>query len=439
MPRRRRHARLAVFLNTRPVGLLQRQASGAVYFQYDARWLEWDGAMPVSYSMPLREDRYTGNQVVAVFDNLLPDNVDTRRHLAERTHAGGDDAISLLSAIGRDCVGALQFLPEGEEPDPPGALKSRPVDDNEISRILSNLNRFPLGVSEADDFRISIAGAQEKTALLRLDGKWRIPNGTTPTTHIVKPQIGFVGGILDLSRSVENQHFCMSLIGALGLPVAKTEVADFGEKRALVVERFDRRWTKDNRLLRLPQEDCCQALSVPSGRKYQSDGGPGIAELAALLKASDTPDDDVRLLLKAQVVFWLLGATDGHAKNFSIHLFPAGRFRMTPLYDVMSVQPAVDAGQIGKNQMRLAMSVGTTRHYTVNTVAPRHFIETAKMCGVPENAMREILDDLAGNATSALETVTDQLPSDFPMEIADAIAGGVLERLRVIGPASSGA
>jgi serine/threonine-protein kinase HipA len=189
-------------------------------------------------------------------------------------------------------------------------------------------------LGEDEDFRISIAGAQEKTALLRWKNCWHKPSGTTATTHILKPQIGRLPNGIDLSCSVENEFFCLKLTAALGLPSAEVEIADFGGQRVLVVERFDRRWARDGRLLRLPQEDCCQALSVPPSLKYEADGGPGIPAILNLLNGSDDPTADRHRVLKALVVFWLLGATDGHAKNFSIFLGPGGRFSATPLYDV---------------------------------------------------------------------------------------------------------
>ena len=136
----------------------------------------------------------------------------------------------------------------------------------------------------------------------------------------------------------------MRILAELDMPVANTEVSDFNGTRALVIERFDRVWTQDSRLLRRPQEDCCQALSCPPARKYQRDGGPGIAEILEFLKASDQPASDQRQFMKAQIVFWLLAATDGHAKNFSVFLYPGGGFELTPLYDVLSTQHLFDAG-----------------------------------------------------------------------------------------------
>lgn len=429
MARRRRHPPLNIFLNGRLVGRLRRESSGAIDFQYDDTWLSWENAIPVSLSLPLREDRFIGAPIIAVFDNLLPDNDAIRRRLAERAGAEGQDAYSLLTAVGRDCVGALQFLPDGMEPEALDKVKGRGIDEEGIAGILANLERSPLGVGDDKDFRISIAGAQEKTALLYWRKRWLVPHGTTATTHILKPQIGKLESGIDLSQSVENEHLCLQLVKAFGIPAAHSEIADFAGRRALVVERFDRRRTRDQRLLRLPQEDCCQALSVPPTLKYQSDGGPGIRQIADLLKGSDTPAKDQMLFLKAQAVFWLLAATDGHAKNFSIHLATGGRFHLAPLYDVVSAQPSIDANEIRHNQAKLAMSVGKNRHYVLGRIMPRHFLQTAGLCGISLASTNAMLEELGDTGVAAIDKVLAGLPSDFPQAIAASIAEGAKTRL----------
>lgn len=253
--------------------------------------------------------RIQGAAVTAVFDNLLPDSDTLRRRVAEKVGAAGTDFYSLLAAIGRDCVGALQFMgldenaPDGES----GAITGELVNESAIERLLQGLSQAPLGLSRDVDFRISVAGAQEKTALLRHKGQWWKPSGTTPTTHIFKKQIGRLPDGIDLSNSVENEFYCLRLAAAFGLPVTKAEMQDFNGMRALVVERFDRRWTADKRLLRMPQEDFCQVLSVPPTRKYQSEGGPGLIQMLEVLRGSDSPTVDRETLLKAQIFFGSLG------------------------------------------------------------------------------------------------------------------------------------
>lgn len=429
MARRRKTGRLNVFLNSRLVGRMNRETSGAIDFRYDPDWLAWEYTLPVSLSLPLREDRYIGAPVSAVFDNLLPDNAAIRKKIAERIGTDGVDPFSLLSALGRDCVGALQFLPDEIDPGPAGLIKGHPVKDAEISDLIANLARNPLGLDRDEDFRISLAGAQEKTALLRYKKRWQKPAGTTATTHIFKPQIGKLPDGIDLSNSVENEYLCLTLTKAFGLPSANVEMATFGKKRVLVVERFDRAFTSDGRLLRVPQEDCCQALSVPWTKKYENEGGPGIQQILRLLAGSDDADRDRRCFLKAIVVFWLLAAIDGHAKNFSVQLSSGGGYKLAPLYDVVSAQPSLDAGQIRRNKMKMAMAVGDKRHYAVETITGRHFIQSAIKAGLGKAAALEVIQDVLDTAPKALQRVMSNLPKHFPPDIAESIGDGVAMRL----------
>lgn len=429
MARRRQNPPLRVFLHDSEVGLLFKDPSGAISFKYADSWIARENAVPVSLSLPLRVDPFKGAQVLAVFDNLLPDAENLRRAVAEKVGAQGIDAYSLLSSIGRDCVGALQFIPEGGDMATGEVLSGEILEEQQIEDLLNNLVRTPLGLDGRTEFRISIAGAQEKTALLRHKGHWMKPHGITPTSHILKNQMGKLPNGMDLSNSVENEFYCLKLLGAFGLPVNSAEIMRFGSRTALVVERFDRKWASADRLIRLPQEDCCQALSCPPGLKYQNSGGPGMVQILNLLKGGDVPLEDQRTFLKAQVLFWLIGATDGHAKNFSVFLGPRGRFRMTPLYDVLSAQPSLDQHQITWKDIKLAMSVGDSRHYRLDEIEGRHFVQTAKRARLPETLVFEILSEISELVPKALALVEAKLPVDFPMEIHTSIARGVQSRL----------
>jgi serine/threonine-protein kinase HipA len=216
------------------------------------------------------------------------------------------------------------------------------------------------------------------------------------------------------------------------MKAAKPQLAAFGGKSVLIVERFDRRWTADGRLLRLPQEDCCQALSIAPTQKYQEDGGPGIVQILRLLRGSDEPEADQRTFMKANIVFWLMGATDGHAKNFSVFLRPGGRFQLAPLYDVISAQPSVDSKQILWKSFRLAMSFGTKPHYAFRQIAPRHFFQTAERAGIGRQIVPSILDELLKEVPAAIDGVLGALPAKFPEEIATSIANGIRNRLHIL-------
>ena len=430
MPRKRQNTPLRVLLNNRLVGQLLKEPSGAIHFRYDESWLSWSNAIPLSLSLPLREDAYTGERLAAVFDNLLPDSDLLRRRIAEKIGAKGVDAYSLLSQIGRDCVGALQFVPEDEPAvyDTTGIV-GETIGDQQVEQLLNNLVRAPLGLGMDQDFRISVAGAQEKTALLQYNGKWLKPHGTTPTTHILKTPIGTLPNGMDLSNSVENEYYCLKLMAAFGLPVNAAEIKVFGRTKALVIERFDRKWTQDGRLLRIPQEDFCQALSCPPSLKYQSLGGPGIIDGLKLLKGSDTPGEDQKAFLKAHIIFWLIGATDGHAKNFSIYLGRGGRFQLAPIYDVLTGQPSLEARHIERKQMKLAMSVGDHRHYRMDEIKGRHFIQTVERAGLPGLLANEVLTEVAQKAEPAMRAVEQQLPPGFPEEIHSSVKAAMLKRL----------
>jgi len=435
MPRHKTHPPLHVLINNRLVGRLRKEANGAVSFQYHQTWLDWAPAFAISLSLPLRESTYSGEPVVAVFDNLLPDNPNVRRRVAERMGAQGTDYFSLLEAIGRDCVGAMQFLPDNVQADAEPYVKGEAVSDEEIERILASLATAPLGVDKEQDFRISIAGAQEKTALLRKDAQWMRPIGTTPTTHLLKPQLGEIPtafGPINMSASVDNEHFCLKLLEAFGLKVAKTQIVTFGKRRVLAVERFDRRWRNAQYLLRLPQEDCCQAMGIPSAQKYQSNGGPSMAAILKLLQRSDVPQQDQADFFKSQILFWLIGATDGHGKNFSVFLKPEGRYGLAPFYDVLSAQPAFDQRQIPNNRYKLAMSVGTNRHYRILEIVGRHFVQSGRAAGLGTTIMHNAITEILDRAQDAPERALALMPNDFERQVHDSIVAAMPSRLRLL-------
>ena len=252
----------------------------------------------------------------------------------------------LLSEIGRDSVGAVTLIPEDETVTHP-IMAWEKLTEARLEEVLTAYKAdIPLGmIREENDFRISVAGAQEKTALLRIGNDWCIPKGITPTTHIIKLPIGEIrqpNATLDLSQSVDNEYYCLLLAKELGLNVPDAEIIKAGNVRALAVERFDRRWNAERTvLLRLPQEDMCQTFGLPSSVKYESDGGPGIARIMAFLMGSSEALKDRYDFMKFQVFQWLIGATDGHAKNFSVFIQAGGSYRLTPFYDIISAFPVL--------------------------------------------------------------------------------------------------
>ena len=415
-------------MNGLPVGRLASSAKGEVGFTYNDSWLSDENRRAISLSIPLSTRNYSGLVVESFFDNLLPDRQTIRNRLQARTGADSARPFDLLSQIGRDCVGALQLLPEGEEPKVM-TTTCVPLTDQEIADILSDCEAIPLGVNPESDFRLSVAGVQEKTAFLLKDGRWCRPSGATPTSHIFKLPIGRLGqNDIDLSDSVENEWLCRQLLDGFGLPIAETEILRFGSRKALAVERFDRRWSADGSwLMRLPQEDMCQATGTPGSLKYEVDGGPGMKRILEILLGSEQSYRDRELFMTAQLLFWMLGVIDGHAKNFSIFHLRGGLFRMTPLYDVISIYPVISASRLPVQRVSMAMAViGKNRHYRWNQIVRRHWLETASKCQFPPDEMDTIIDRCCDTVKYSIEKTKAVIPKGFPSFTAEAIFSGIL-------------
>lgn len=425
--------RLDVRMNGDPVGAWTLTATGEHVFAYDPTWPASEFARPISLSMPLRPGNaaYRGPAVESFFDNLLPDSLAIRRRLQARFGAVSPGAFDLLAEIGRDCVGALQVVPEGVDPGNPKTVAAKPLNTSALAAALRDAASTPvLGQSERDGFRISLAGAQEKTAFLRYRGKWQRPEGATPTSHIFKlPMSDRMGREqIDMSGSVENEWLCSRIAAAFGLPVAECEMARFEDQRALIVERFDRAWAPDKSwLMRLPQEDLCQALAIPMGIKYESNGAPGMPEILRFLLGSRKALADRRAFLKTQVLFWMLAAIDGHARNFSVFIGRGGGFNLTPLYDILSAFPILGHGKnrLAPEKARMAMSVrGRQKHYHWQRITRRHWVETAAACGMGAE-IEGILSELVETAPQAALRAATEVSADFPSSIAEPILRGL--------------
>ena len=428
---RKRHS-LNVWMNGQLVGTWTIAENRPQRFQYVDAWVKSQAARILSLSLPFQPGNqpHEGKTVENFFDNLLPESKDIRERLQKKFRARSGQAFDLLDEIGRDCAGAVQLLPEDEEPRGWDQITATPMTDTQVENMLKAVvSPAFAGQDEADEFRISIAGAQEKTALLWHQGRWHAPKGATPTTHILKLPLGLVGNMkADMSTSVENEWLCSKLIAAYGMDVADCEIQVFGETKALVVKRFDRRLAHQGRYwLRLPQEDMCQATGTPAATKYEADNGPGMKKILDLLRGSSQQEHDRRAFLKAQILFWMLAATDGHAKNFSIFHERNATYRMTPLYDVLSAWPGIGEApdQLSWHRVKLAMAWRSENaHYRLNEIRRRHFNRVTATLGVGKNA-EDIIQELLVNTPRAIDDVRAQLPNDFPEQVARRIFEGL--------------
>ncbi|WP_421532425.1 type II toxin-antitoxin system HipA family toxin [Lelliottia amnigena] len=424
-------SKLTVAMNGTVVGTLYRNGKGAMSWQYAQTWLDTPGARVISQSLPLTPRRQEGEVVYNFFSNLLPDSQAIISRMQTRFKIPTDHPFDLLASVGRDCVGAIQLYPENSEIPPVTHMQATPLSDNEIAALLEGYRNAPLGMNDDQDFRISIAGAQEKTALLWHQNRWQRPNGSTPTSHIFKLPIGKIEqNNIDLSESCENEWLCLRLAREFGFSVAEATLATYADKKVLIVERFDRKWSRDGKwLMRLPQEDMCQALGYSPALKYESHGGPGIAEIMTLLLGSRRSNQDRETFFRTQIFYWLTGAIDGHAKNYSVFIEPDSAYVMTPLYDILSAYPVFGPKGISAQKAKMAMALqGKNRQYHWAQIQPRHFPATAERVGFSALRAKKMMIEM-GNATNeVIERVRQSLPIDFPTHISEAIFNGMAKQ-----------
>lgn len=443
-----RRKALGLWMNGAFVGTWRMGPGSEDTLEYDPDWKTSPQGRPLSLSLPFTPGPtpHRGQVVRAYFDNLLPDSQDIRARTASRFRARSTDAFDLLAQIGRDCVGALQILPDGVAPGNADTVEATPLAEHEVAGILRGTVASPApggSTSGEDDFRISIAGAQEKTALTHIDGQWCRPQGSTPTTHILKLPMGLVGNMkLDLRHSIENEWLCSRILDAYGLPVADCEPLQFEDMKVLSVTRFDRAWLDGPRgkwLARLPQEDFCQATGTPATLKYEADGGPGIDRIMGLLATSASPQRDRRTFFLAQLLFWMLRAPDGHAKNFSLSIHPRGAYALTPLYDVMSAWPVIGEGpdMLSGHKVKMAMAIRSSNaHRKMREILPRHWLALGKRYGVLDEDGRTVetlIGHIAERTPHVVATIEAMLPAGFPEHVANPLLRGLEREARRLG------
>ena len=362
-------------------GIVTQRPGGNFRFEYDAAYAADCASIPLSQSMPLTQRTHGTRSIANWMWGLLPDNEVTLNRWAQRYRVSARNPFALLAAMGEDCPGAVQLSPPGF--DLAGRGNVQWISAANVDKRIRALFEDPgAGRLSSDTGQFSLAGAQSKTALYRAGAKWGVPRGRTPTTHILKPEDPRFAGL------ATNEHFCLELARIAGIPAARSEVQKFDGIPTIIVERFDRyRDNRDGLIKRIHQEDCCQALGVHPNRKYQSEGGPGIPEIMALLRSTKASEIDRDRFMRAQAFNCLIGGTDAHAKNYSILYEPGGAFRLMPLYDLISFLPY----QQRRAQLTLAMTIAGRR--AIDEIRLNHWERAAERCGYPgERAVAHVRD-----------------------------------------------
>lgn len=411
--------RLQVILEGRIAGTLTRLADGQLAFEYDEDYQQRPDATPLSLSMPVAIRSHPDRVIKPWLWGLLPDNDAVLARWARDFHVSASSPFSLLATpIGEDCAGAVLFA----SPQEAERMLEREgqidwMDEHDVAERLRELREDSTdwhGRSFTGQF--SLAGAQAKTALLLQDGRWGSPSGSIPTTHILKPA---VGGLDDHDL---NEHLCLDAARRAGLLTAVTRVVRFEEQTAVVVVRYDRHSDGGAGIVRVHQEDLCQALGVPPSRKYQNEGGPGPSQIAGLLRSAmpaAVAEQAIWRFADALIWNWLIAGTDAHAKNYSL-LLAGGQVRLAPLYDVASALPY----GTHERKLRMAMKIGSDyRVYPYRNAWPK----AARELGLAADALLERVRELAGVAPDAFSQAAGAaeivaLDRRLPDRLADLVA-----------------
>jgi serine/threonine-protein kinase HipA len=388
---------LLVLINGDLVGAVEQQKSGNLTLTYERSWQRRRDSYPVSLSMPLAR-RAHGDRLMRPFmEGLLPDSNNVLDGWARKFQVSARNPFALLAHMGEDCAGAVQFVrPDRyDEVSRPGPGEVEWLTEEGVAeRLRDLLERHGTGRLAGDRGHFSLAGAQPKMPLLHDGERWGIPSGRTPTTHILKPPAQE-----DLDGFDINEHFCLRLAKELGFAIVESTPRTFAGQQALVVERYDRRRSSEGGLIRLHQEDVCQALGVSPLRKYENEGGPGPAQIVdLLLRESDDPETDVGAFLDALALNWVIGGMDAHAKNYSLLLSP-GSVRLAPLYDLISVLPY--PRRVHYRQAKLAMRVD--REYHLWKIRRRHWEGLAVRCDLDPEPLVGRVTELVAAVPGAVE------------------------------------
>ncbi|MBD5399900.1 MAG: type II toxin-antitoxin system HipA family toxin [Treponema sp.] len=408
---------LRVYLHNKFCGNLFTTENRGIVFRYDESYLCSQNAQALSISLPLRKDEFSQKECLPYFSGLLPEG-EVKRQISSYLHISESSTVKLLKALGGECAGTVVFNSEDE---PPLQLKKEYelndenytlITDKGISNLIDKMEESPLVLSRKD-FRLSLAGAQQKIALAYFDDKWFVPKGNAPSTHIIKPSRR------DFSDIAQNEYLSMQLGGIFIGDVASSSLIDFCGKKVFCVRRFDRR-QDGNKIRRVHQEDMCQVRGIMGDKKYQSDGGPSIKDIYKLIsEQSSNPITDMRKLLRSVIFQFLIGNCDAHGKNFSF-LEENGSIFLSPSYDIVStaIYPSLTR--------KLSMTIGN--EYALDKIGHSHLIELADKIGMKISTINTILEDFEKKIPDAIEFLKKDKVAFENRELASAIWEGFLAR-----------
>lgn len=381
---------LSIRVYGEPIGILEQLRNGKMTFTYNK-----DATTAISISMPVRAETYNETECKAFFNGLLPENETAKKLIGKKYGISPNNSFALLRAIGYDCAGAISChtMDEPIISQRNIRLTGKIITEKELYQHIKSLPSNPLFI-DVEGLRLSLAGVQDKAAICLIDNQIAFPEENCPTTHIIKPASTHFDGI------VANEYFCLKIAKQIGLPVPEIELRKIKDITFLLIARYDRR-INNNQITRVHQEDFCQALGVPSIKKYQNEGGPGFKNCFELLKKTAQPAIDRNLLATAAVFNYLIGNMDAHGKNFSLLYHSATSIRLAPFYDIICTRAYPNLTS------KMAMKIGSK--YDAEQVLPKHWEELCKTIQYSYPAMIKLIDKVGHEIIKVAAMEEEQL------------------------------
>ena len=395
---------LSVWLSAKRAGTLTQDDAGQMAFSYSADYLQDPNATPLSRRLPLREVGFSHKVTRSFFAGVLPEE-DIRDGVARLLGISKENDFAMLERIGGECAGAVCLLPTDQSPLTFKTAQERRLSGEDLVRVIRELPGHPLLAGQTG-IRLSLAGAQTKVPLIVKDDDYFLPLNDSPSTHILKPEPVRFPGL------AANETFCMALAKAVGLRVAEIEYREMDGQRFVLVRRFDREFKNSGELIRLHQEDFCQALGFPPERKYQIEGGPNVKDCAKLIwEWSTYPALDLADFLQRLVFNTLIGNADAHGKNFSF-LYTGSERRLTPAYDLVSTiaWPGIDQGaamKVGGCDSINTFGIGDWKKLACQVDASWPLL-SGWMMAIAEGVLEQV-DGVATQLATTEKKVVDQL------------------------------
>lgn len=392
---------LNVYLNNNLVGILKKNTNGGINFQYD------DSANRIlSLSMPLQNKFYTNKDCKGFFNGLLPEGINTRIAIGKKYGINHKNDFSVLQAIGSDCAGAVSFYEEeAQNLKESYELEYEELSEIELAKLIKELPYKPLGTG-IKDMRLSLAGAQDKTAIIFQNDKIGIPKGNVPTTHIIKPAInGF-------NETIENEYICIQAAKMLGIKTPDVKIKYADNIKYFLIERYDR-YIKEDKVVRIHQEDFCQASNIPSAYKYQAEGGVDFKRCFEILRRTSKPALSIKKFVELMIFNYLIGNNDAHGKNFSILHHENGNIEFAPAYDIMCSEVYPDLSD------KMAMKIGG--HYEHDKILQRHFEKLANDVGISYTQLKKIIIKQCDILPDIIEKVTEDFENTIGKDILEVV------------------